>query len=116
MREIEKISLRNHAMSDQVKQNNDVSKSGSNGVLCLTWFEKAEPGRDCTPDTRCEYAEFNGNCDACNTIDGRFMDEVNNYASTCDCCGELTSHVELEMNEENQLGTCQECLKKGLKA
>jgi hypothetical protein len=87
-----------------------------NDVLCLTWFKKAEPGRDCTPDSKCEHAEPNGNCDACNTVDGRFMEEVNCYASTCDVCGELTMHEELEMNEENQLGTCPECLKKGLKA
>ena len=34
MKETTKISLRNHAMSDQSKQDNTVSKSRSNGVLC----------------------------------------------------------------------------------
>jgi hypothetical protein len=93
-----------------------VSKSGSNGVLCLTWFEAAEPGKECMPDTRCEDVETNGNCDSCRTMDGRGIEEINCYASTCDACGELTMHEELEMNEENQLGTCPECLAKGLKA
>ena len=116
MKKTTKISLRNHAMSDQTKQNNAVSKSGSNGVLCLTWFERAEPRNECSIDTRCEYAESNGNCDSCRTMDGRWMEEVNSYASTCDACGEQTMHSEMEMNEENQLGTCQECLAKGLKA
>ena len=35
MKETTKISLRNHAMSDQTKQDNTVSKSDSNGVLCV---------------------------------------------------------------------------------
>ena len=116
MKEATKINLRNYAVSDQAKQDNTVSKSLSNGVLCLTWFEQAEPGKECSPDTRCEYAETNGNCDYCRTMDGRGIEEINCYASTCDACGEQTMHEELEMNEENQLGTCQECLKKGLKA
>ena len=35
MKEITKISLRNHAMIDQGKQDITVSKSRSNGVLCV---------------------------------------------------------------------------------
>ena len=35
MKETTKISMRNHAMSDQTKQDNAVSKSRSNGVLCV---------------------------------------------------------------------------------
>ena len=111
-----KLTLFDQFKIAEVLKKTSNSKSFCNDGLCLTWFEKAEPGRDCTPDTRCEHAELNGNCDACNTVDGRFMEEVNNYASTCDACGELTMHEELTMNEENQLGTCQECIKKGLKA
>ena len=87
-----------------------------NELLCLTWFEKAEPGKECTPNARCENAETNGNCDYCRTMDGRGIEEINCYASTCDCCGELTMHEEMEMNEENQLGTCEVCIAKGLKA
>ncbi len=53
MKETTKINLRNHAMSDQTKQDNTVSKSRSNGVLCprilhLTlkkkWFDMIASG------------------------------------------------------------------------
>lgn len=40
---------------------------------------------------------------------GRYMEVVNEYASTCDGCGELTMHEEMEMDEETQLGYCNEC-------
>lgn len=45
-------------------------------------------------------------CDDC--ADGRFIGAVCEYASTCDGCGELTSHEEMEM-DENQLGYCEKC-------
>ena len=98
------------------KKRNAGSESDLSAGLGLTWFERAEPGKECSIDTRCEDAERNGNCDSCRTMDGRWMEEVNTYASTCDACGEQTMHSEMEMNEENQLGTCKECIVKGLKA
>ena len=39
-------------------------------------------------------------------VDGRWIDVVSVYASTCDGCGELTSHEEMLMDEETQLGYC----------
>lgn len=81
-----------------------------------SWYEKTELSDYCSSDTHCERAEPNGNCDPCGTIDGRYMESVNIYASTCDVCGNLTSHDELEMNEDNQLGTCYICTDRGLKA
>jgi formylmethanofuran dehydrogenase subunit E len=43
--------------------------------------------------------------------DGRWIEAVSEYASTCDGCGELTMHENLEMNEVTQLGYCNECIK-----
>jgi hypothetical protein len=39
------------------------------------------------------------------------MEVVNEYASTCDWCGELTSHEEMEMDPITQLGYCPNCIK-----
>ena len=48
-------------------------------------------------------------CDDC--VDGRFLEEVNIYASTCDGCGNLTHHELLTMDKETQLGYCETCAK-----
>lgn len=77
----------------------------------MTWFEEVKPGKECDHDTRCPAATPDGNCDQCETIDGRYMSEVNEYASTCDGpCADLTSHVELTMDPETQLGYCADCI------
>jgi|GEM_PF-2896607 len=53
-------------------------------------------------------------CDDC--VDGRFIEAVSEYASTCDGCGELTHHNLLTMDEETQLGYCYLCAKeRGMK-
>lgn len=49
-------------------------------------------------------------CDDC--VDGRLIEIVSEYASTCDGCGELTLHEEMYMDEKTQLGYCEECTKK----
>ena len=41
---------------------------------------------------------------------GRYMEVVNNYASTCDGCQELTMHEDMMMDEETQLGYCEDCV------
>ncbi|MFZ2225814.1 MAG: hypothetical protein WA064_00120 [Candidatus Moraniibacteriota bacterium] len=46
-------------------------------------------------------------CDDC--VEGRDIGVVCEYASTCDGCGELFSHEELEMDPETYLGYCEEC-------
>jgi hypothetical protein len=77
------------------------------------WYQEAKPGDYCCYDTRCPDAEKNGNCDPCGTIDGRYMEAVNDYASTCDGdCMELTHHDCLSMDPETQLGYCEKCLPK----
>ena len=44
-------------------------------------------------------------------ICGRYMEVVNQYASTCDGCSELTMHENMTMDEETQLGYCETCQK-----
>lgn len=66
----------------------------------------------------CEYKECwtwdetrkKDECDAC--VDGRDMQVVSEYASTCDGCQELTSHDLMVMDKNTQLGYCEECKSK----
>lgn len=51
-------------------------------------------------------------CSDDNEILGRYIEVVNEYASTCDGCGEITLHELLEMDEKTQLGYCKNCLPK----
>lgn len=77
------------------------------------WFKEATLSDECTSDTRCPDAEKNGNCDQCGTIDGRYMEAVNEYASTCDGdCQDLTHHNHLYMDPKTQQGYCEKCLPK----
>ena len=77
------------------------------------WYVNARLGERCGLDTRCPSAEPSGGCHNCNTVDGRFMDVVNEYASTCDGqCAEQFSHDDLHMDPETQLGYCAACLLK----
>lgn len=50
-------------------------------------------------------------CDSHTCVDGRTLEVVNQYASTCDCCGELTHHHNLTMDPVTQLGYCDICVK-----
>ena len=45
--------------------------------------------------------------------DGRWMEAVNEYASTCDGCHELTMHEDMVCDSRTQLGYCPECVKTG---
>jgi hypothetical protein len=49
----------------------------------------------------------------CDSVDGRWIEAVAEYASTCDGCGELCHHDLMEMDEETQLGYCQMCIERG---
>lgn len=55
------------------------------------------------------YDEYIQEEDREDEIDGRFIDAVAEYASTCDLCAELTSHDELTGDKETQLGYCDNC-------
>jgi hypothetical protein len=89
-------------------------KRARTGSKVLSWFEEATLGDECTvdPPTRCEQCEPDGSCESCNTVYGRFMDVVNEYASTCDDCMEMCSHELMTMDPKTQLGYCPECAPK----
>ena len=78
------------------------------------WYETTELSDHygCDGEHHCSSCEPDGNCESCDTIDGRFMEEVNTYASTCDWCGELTCHDTMKMDEDTQLGACEVCVEK----
>jgi hypothetical protein len=80
----------------------------------LTWFEEAKLTDECNvdPPTRCESCDPDGSCESCNTVYGRFMDAVNEYASTCDDCMEMCSHDQMTMDPKTQLGYCPICAPK----
>ena len=74
------------------------------------WFRKTKLGEECTWETHCKNCRPNGDCDSCDTIDGRYMPAVNDYASTCDGpCMELTMHERMHMDPVTQLGYCDKC-------
>lgn len=61
----------------------------------------------------CPECHGEGDCDYCDSIDGRWIEAVNEYASTCDGCGELTHHdyqlFDPSVWPEVQLSYCEEC-------
>jgi len=64
-----------------------------------------------------EYDHPEEHCNTCDSdtcCDGRTLEAVNQYASTCDGCGELTMHEDLAMDDDTQLGYCYECMKEKL--
>jgi len=50
--------------------------------------------------------------DSCDSIDGRWIEAVSEYASSCDGCGELTLHELMIADEKTQLGYCASCARK----
>lgn len=80
--------------------------------MAASWFESTMLGENCCFCEHCEDCEPNGVCHACNTVDGRFMDVVNTYASTCDGCSEMTDHHLLIEDKKTQLGYCWSCWEK----
>ena len=73
------------------------------------WYKRTELGDMCGPETHCPDATEDGACDTCDTIDGRWVQAVSDYASTCDGCQELTHHEEMSMDVSTQLGYCEKC-------
>jgi hypothetical protein len=78
------------------------------------WYKKSTLGNICCGIdlTRCPECKPSGNCDSCDTLDGRDMQVVSEYASSCDGCGELTMHELQTMDKETQLGYCEQCCRK----
>ena len=78
------------------------------------WYLNTKLGEECDNEYHCEDCEPLGICETCDTVDGRWIQAVSDYASTCDYCQELTSHCLMEMHEETQLGLCDNCRGKGI--
>lgn len=81
----------------------------------MSWYRHAKLGTECNAQTRCKDCMRDGSCDSCDTVDGRWIEAVNQYASTCDGCMVLTMHVDMKMDEKTQLGYCKRCWKRAKK-
>lgn len=79
-----------------------------------SWHESTILSEICSYayETHCEHCEKGGCCDSCDTVEGRDIELVCEYASTCDLCGELTHHNELHADMKTQLGYCISCIPK----
>ncbi len=75
-----------------------------------SWFEDVNLGEYCSPDTRCPFCNDNGDCDMCGTINGRWMEAVNNHTSTCDGCSGPCTHELMRMDPVTDLSYCPECV------
>ncbi len=79
--------------------------------MVLTWYQDTKLGDGCDDEHHCPDCEPNGNCDICDTVEGRWIGAVCEYASTCDGdCHELTHHGYLVMDPLTQLGYCRDCI------
>lgn len=76
------------------------------------WYKHSTLSDECNYDTHCRDCDQHGVCHTCDTIDGRFVDAVADYASTCDGCGELFNNDCQTTDEKTDLGYCHECWKK----
>lgn len=74
-----------------------------------TWL-----GEECSISlgSHCNDCDEYGFCDSCGTFEGRDMEAISDYASTCDGCMDHTSHQEMGMDPQTQLGYCHTCLTK----
>ena len=80
----------------------------------MEWYSSTVLGEACDESYHCAECEPNGNCEECGSIDGRLMEIVNEYASSCDGCGELTKHDSFELvDEQTHLGLCWQCVQNG---
>ncbi|HEX3100063.1 MAG TPA: hypothetical protein VHQ41_03800 [Patescibacteria group bacterium] len=74
-----------------------------------TWL-----GEECNVifGSHCEECDEYGFCDFCGTFEGRNMEAISDYASTCDGCYDHTAHQLMSMDPQTQLGYCAHCLEK----
>ena len=78
------------------------------------WYQEALLGKDCCngpPNYRCEHCEPDGFCESCDSFEGRGIEQISEYASTCDECGELVHHdlQRIPPDSGDQLGYCWLC-------
>ena len=78
------------------------------------WYMIALPADSCSnghSGFRCDRCEPDGFCDSCETFEGRGIELICEYASTCDGCHELVHH-DLQRTipgSDDQLGYCYNC-------
>lgn len=78
------------------------------------WFLNATPCACCCNGAggrKCDQCEPDGFCDYCETFEGRGIEQICEYASTCDGCGELVHHdlQRIPPGSNDQLGYCWDC-------
>lgn len=75
------------------------------------WYQRTRMDDHCSPDTHCEHCRPNGDCDYCDSIEGRWIEAVAEYATSCDGCGDLTHHSlqRIPADSDDQLGYCENC-------
>ncbi len=89
-----------------------------NSAFVSPWYAATKLGKtrlgfDCCSDTHCEYCAPTGDCHVCGTVDGRFVDAVSEYASTCDGhCMQLTLNALKQRDPVTQLAYCEKCIPK----
>ena len=78
-----------------------------------TWYETAAVDAECWNGHgghRCSDCQPDGFCETCDTFEGRWIEAINEYASTCDGCAELTHHDLQRIDpDDGQKGYCENC-------
>lgn len=83
-------------------------------VMPSEWYRNAKHCRCCCNGNggyKCEDCEPDGFCESCDTFEGRGIEQISEYASTCDGCGDLVHHDLQRIPPEtgDQLGYCEDC-------
>lgn len=79
-------------------------------VKKMAWYEDAKLGIGCSnPPTRCPDCQPDGFCESCDSFEGRWIESICEYASTCDGCHELVHHDLQRTEGDSQLGYCANC-------
>lgn len=75
----------------------------------MSWFDDAKLGTECcNPPERCLDCKPDGFCESCETFEGRLIECINEYASTCDGCYQMLDH-DLQQLDSDGLGYCENC-------
>lgn len=75
----------------------------------MSWFDEAKLGTSCcNPQERCPECQPDGFCEPCDSFQGRSIECISEYASTCDGCCQLVHH-DLQHLDSDGLGYCENC-------
>lgn len=78
------------------------------------WYQGARQSDCCWNDLhgyKCPTCEPDGFCEMCDTFEGRGIEQIFEYASTCDGCSQLVHHdlQRIPPDSDDQLGYCENC-------